>query len=489
MSSWNEFVTAALLGTERAKLPPLPEELSELLGSESKLLASAGAIALWRRCGWKPKESADTLLPARPETLPVLNRTSAAHLRQMLDGNYSGVLPEWLKAVAEIRRRIPFELIPALLKLARQRRELRSVAVAAGGQRADWLASLNPEWNFASTVAEDSWETGSRDQRVAYLQRTRVTTPAEARVKIQSTWKEEGADVRTRFLQTLETSLSMEDEPFLESVLDDRSKEVRRAAIELLSTLPESRLVQRMIERATLLVKYKPGKLLSRASLEVTLPDLPDPAGVRDGLDPKAFGHQKQLGEKAVLLAQILSSVPPVHWEKTLSAKPQDFLKAAEKQEFALAIGVGLGQASVHFRAANWAEALLDSKLERGPFVPDEMLVRILPKEKVAEWLLAQVNAGVLRKRDVSGNLIESLTRFTEPWPDPLARAVIQQLNEVIHWHYRDTLAKLANRIPLRLIPEAIPALSQEQKAAVELAGYLQFRHEAITELEKQAKP
>jgi hypothetical protein len=94
-------------------------------------------------------------------------------------------------------------------------------------------------------------------------------------------------------------NLTDEDAPFLDTALDDRSKEVRRAAADLLARLPTSVFVARMLARAQPLLSFKPAKLLSRASLEVTLPSSPDASAARDGLDPKAFGQQKTLGEKA----------------------------------------------------------------------------------------------------------------------------------------------------------------------------------------------
>jgi hypothetical protein len=45
-------------------------------------------------------------------------------------------------------------------------------------------------------------------------------------------------------------ALSMDDEPFLERALDDRDAQVRHKAAALLASLPESRLVRRMIATA-----------------------------------------------------------------------------------------------------------------------------------------------------------------------------------------------------------------------------------------------
>jgi hypothetical protein len=97
----------------------------------------------------------------------------------MLGGHCAAVLPEWLAEVARLSRHTPSELLPALLERARQDRRLRPLVLAAGGERAHWLARHNPDWNFASTEAGDVWETGTREQRVAILRELRVANPSK----------------------------------------------------------------------------------------------------------------------------------------------------------------------------------------------------------------------------------------------------------------------------------------------------------------------
>ena len=54
---------------------------------------------------------------------------------------------------------------------------------------------------------------------------------------------------RTAFIECLATSLSLDDQDFLEATLTDKSKEARQAAARLLSSLPDSRFMQRMAAR------------------------------------------------------------------------------------------------------------------------------------------------------------------------------------------------------------------------------------------------
>ena len=97
---------------------------------------------------------------------------------------------------ARLKRRVPPEFIPALLDRARQNSALRTIVIEAGGERASWLAAENPNWSFAAVETPDTWDTGTKDQRLALLRTERATTPAAARAKIEAAWKSEPADIR-----------------------------------------------------------------------------------------------------------------------------------------------------------------------------------------------------------------------------------------------------------------------------------------------------
>lgn len=430
MSAWKDFVTAALLGTERTgpALPPTPLDdtiaLAETMSREEQFLTRAGAFAIWRRAGWKPGSITVEGTPAPDETLSPVSRASAAHLRAMLGGRCTLVLPEWLNEVGRKNRRVPPEYIPALLDRARQNSALRAVAIAAGGERAAWLAAENPAWSFAAVETPDTWETGTKDQRLVVLEAERAKTPIAARAKVEAVWKTEPADIRTALLAALSVRLSSDDEPFIESTLDDRSKEVRRAAVDLLSRLPESQFVARMKSRAVPLLNFKSGGLLSRASLEVVLPGESDAAAVRDGLDPKAFGQQKTLGERAVLLMLMLSGISPGFWTETFKQAPDAILQAAKKNEFSRTLATGWAWATLRHRDFAWAEALLDSGIDLHPeFLPGESLLMLLPEADRATRLTAAIRTGTLP--DFGDPFWEMLKAFPSYWPAPLAAAVL----------------------------------------------------------------
>ena len=218
----------------------------------------------------------------------------------VLQGEYPNVLPEWVRLAQQAGQRAPEEYLPALLDLGARETEMRSVVLAVVGRRGHWLAAYHPKWQYAREAVvlatqelddaqiEAHWQTGSSSARLALLSHLRATDPARGRELLVNTWKTEKADDRRQFIAALEESLSMDDEPFLETALDDRSKEVRLAVAHCLSQLPDSRLSQRLRERATPLLTLKRGK--KRHTLEISLTEECDKAMQRDGIttDPPA---------------------------------------------------------------------------------------------------------------------------------------------------------------------------------------------------------
>jgi len=496
VSAWRDCVTAALLGVGKGGESPLPGALEPSMAGaaafdrETQFLTRAGALALWRRAGWKPPEIPCALAPAEPEVTHPISAVSAGHLQLMLGGQFAGALPEWLNEAIRQRCHVPPELLPALLDRCRQDRALRPLGMAAGGRRANWLAAHNPAWAFAAAESPELWETGNSDQRAKILRALRTTAPAEARSKVEAVWKEESAEIRAAFLAEFDQNLSGEDSPFLEAALDDRSKEVRKIAADLLARQPDSPFVARMLARAQPLLVWKPGRLLSKASLEATLPAEPDAAGVRDGLDPKAFGPQKTLGARAVLLVQILSAVPLRHWTETFSASPSAVIEAAKKTEFARALATGWAWAALRQRDAPWAEAIIDGPVEpHYECVPGDDLLGVLPEEARARRLGGVIRSGFLKKGDYAAwhSVVLQLSSFSSGWPVALGRDVLGAVREACDGAMPAPVRNFAElmllQLPAALLPDAIRALPQDDYGAAGLIALLNFRHDALAAL------
>jgi Family of unknown function (DUF5691) len=292
------------------------------------LLSVAGAIALYQQAGKLiPIDKFQRSLKSCDlDDLPVCSPLAGQHLSIMLDGKYSELLPEWLALLASKGKRVPSKYLPELLKLGLLKSSLREAILPILGKRGYWLAAQNPEWSYVgSENTEIVWETGSLDARKLLLKRLRKQDPYAALSKLQETWKKQRAEERASLLQVLETGLSMNDEPFLETALDDKRKQVRDIAANLLSKLP-SRLCQRMIARVNMQLTFKNDRV------EVTLPNDCTQEMIRDGIDQSKYSSA--LGEKASLLLQMLSFVPPSFWCNSWDATPHQILQAVAGSEW-----------------------------------------------------------------------------------------------------------------------------------------------------------
>ena len=283
--------------------------------------------------------------------------------------------------------------------------------------------------------------------------------------------------------------MSDADEPFLERALDDRSKEVRQDATELLATLPGSAFVARMTARAAGLLHFKKGGLLSRNVLEVTLPEEPDAAGLRDGLDPKGPHGQRTFGEKAALLVQTLAAVPLSHWTTAFRQTPGALIQALKKNDFAQAVVTGWTLATLRQRDPAWAEALLEAPAEWQPsrdWLGPGALLTVLSDEARTRQLANALRGGALERQDAWTDLQALLLSFQPFLPVPVAQDLLHAWRRLaakgVPWHLQHLQGMVALKIPPRLLPFALDDWPTPNPAA-SLVETLSFRHEAFAAL------
>ncbi|NJP05035.1 MAG: hypothetical protein HC837_05100 [Chloroflexaceae bacterium] len=452
---WHELVTTSLVGTGRQTPPPVPNTnpAGQLLAGLPKttherfLLLTAATVGLYRRAG-QPTTTAITppLPPCTPDDQPSCSAAAAHHLASMLSNNHPKVLPEWLAAAAAAGYRVPHHQLVALLQLGTSQKSLHGPIRAVLGQRGRWLADHNPAWAYARGNADmgrldeaqmqQRWETGQAHERLELLQYLRQYNTAQARTLLQLTWKSEKADDRRRFLDLCGAGLSMDDEPWLETVLDDRSTHVRTFAAVLLGKLPESRLCQRMQQRAMTLITLKDGGLLKRRSLEVTLPDTCDEAMVRDGIACKppsmSYAAGKEpwwLSEKSWWLAQIVSFVPTNYWYQQWQLGPHELIKAAQQSDWTALLVHAWTQAAHRSGDLPFLEALLPLLLKHNNQAALDMLTEGLP----ADWIETIILRLLHEERQpihLEHAAMPFLLRYQQPWSHRLARAVWQSVQE-----------------------------------------------------------
>ncbi|KUF17746.1 MULTISPECIES: DUF5691 domain-containing protein [Streptomyces] len=451
-TSWEELVTAALLGTDR-RTPPVTAPGRE---APAALLDAAAVQTVRRRAGLRPAPAAERPAPAPDDTRPVVPAAARHRLAALLaDHPHSGggrrgtspdlmeLLPQWLALANDRGYAPPPELLPALLNAARGRTDLRPQALAFAGPRAQWLARLNPDWKFALRTAqggapapglrdadraerERRWQEGLFAERVALLASLRAHDPAAARELLMSTWTTERAEDRLMFLDSLRTGLSEADEPFLEQALGDRSRNVRATAAELLSTLPRSALAARMADRAASCVA------LDRTSripaLTVEAPHECDAGMERDGVAPKPPAGR---GERSWWLGQLVEAAPLAVWQARLGGRsPAGIVALPVTDDWRGELHAAWCRAAVRQRDATWARALLgvpSSPDAAGPgavsLAERAKLLTTLPATERADWVAGFIDAHGLSEA------FQLLGVCAVPWAPTLGRAVVDALN------------------------------------------------------------
>ncbi|MCI0665072.1 MAG: DUF5691 domain-containing protein, partial [Acidobacteria bacterium] len=397
-----------------------------------------------------------------------------------------------LTRVRAAGQRVREEVLPALLELGRARSDLSDAILPVLGHRGKWLAAQNSDWDAIFGFEDGSvWERGSLEQRRAFLTLLRRRDPARARQLLLGVWEQESPKNRADFLAILAHGLSPDDELFLESALDDKWTIVRRAAAELLSSLPESAFVERMSERAKRLISFQ-NNARGRFEIEILLPEERDEGMMRDGI-VKVPPHS-QIGEKAWWLQQILSAVPPSFWLQSAQRTVNDLLKIAKKSEWSQVLLNGWCRAAISFGDVEWIECLLEVSSN---YMPAEDLFAALPPDR------QEAMVGRLLRKDSTWSSFNQLYWFFKScrhqWSEHFSSEVVRGLSKH-HEKYvlkndivlRNIITMIVCHLHPLIIPEAISGLNKVTRQITKRAPMLdhfldmiQFRNEMLKEIEK----
>ena len=398
MNTWQDLVTASLIGTERAVVPAVqipgrPAGDDAAAGSSRSdpadvLLGRAALLTAARRAGRMP-DHAEPLPAAGPDPRPAVGPAAGRRLARMLGGEHPDLLTEWLTAAVTRGLRPPAQLLPALLDRARRVSpadpELRRLAVQAGGARARWLAGLNPDWTFAADEpgqartrerGQDAWRLGDAGQRRGYLTTLRAADPDAARDLAAASWDKAGAGERVMFLSVLAadptgttgttgtTGLSRADEPLLEAALDDRADDVRSWAAYLLTTLPGSALGQRMADRALRCLRIERG--IRGTRLIASPPAECDAAMRRDGIAPGPGAGRSQLADRTRLMLEVVARTPLRTWTHAFAMPPATIV-TVRSGDWAPVLFTGWSRAAIAQRDQDWMTALINEAVTGRP--------------------------------------------------------------------------------------------------------------------------
>jgi hypothetical protein len=433
LALWDRLVATGVLGTEGRPFeipeagPGLEDVLDPMRGREPEagLLGAAAVLSAFRAAGREPATTdRPPAEPAPADHLPEAGPACRSHLTAILAGPFGELLDEWCRAAVDAGRRIPGDWAPALLDRASKRIMNAETLAAVLGARGRWLAARHPTWcELVTWEAEPAelWETGTKVERGLLLARLRRSNPAAARALVESTWEQEEHADRAAFVGAFFEGLSDEDEPFLESALSDRRKPVRTAAADLLARLPDSALVARMVERADPLLELG-GRL--RPRLRIDLPEAPDKAAVRDGIQKKPPARV-QMGERAWWLFQTLAGVPPRHWSERFGKTPKELLAASARNDWSDALLRGFARATIRTADTAWAEAYIET--DRVP--PADLgiswgaLFDVLPLDRRQAFL-----ARGLRASKAPPHVLARVFEVETAWGRDLSEAVLDFL-------------------------------------------------------------
>ncbi len=439
------IVSLALVGTARQPGAepttglPTDELISELPAGdvERRLLLSAGAWAIYRQAGLKAQRIETLPEPAPAETLPECSVRVALTFSRLLESRQYILLYELLAYIHLEGQRLPFHLLPTLLN--RREKELHNLAFPVLGERGVWLSRFHSAWKWVSdqipvserpwpAEAEQIWQEGKADQRVEIVTQLREHDPERAREWVEQAWSREKASLRVRLLDVLATHLSLADEPFLERALDDRSAEVVAQAALLLTSLPASKLVTRMQERARASFELVDGKLT------VHPPDVFAADWARDGLIEKS---PQKLDKQVWWLLQILGCIPLTYWETAFASplEPTELLTLVTEHTWATSVVEGWSRAAIVYKTSSWQKVLWDWWLVYEDRIHEEPFDDRLRYKLFASMAGADAEEAFLALVERADPFLDA---FMFMWPRPWSERVGRTFLRECRAHYLD---------------------------------------------------
>lgn len=439
---------------------------------ERRVLLAAGALAVYRRAGYRPRvDVAPLVAPAPAEPLPACPRGAAAAIHDMLSEYRLELLPEAFQVLAGAGFRLPSSLLVDVLDL--EDAEIRQAANPVLGERGRWLAAQRAAWSWAISLdrrpdIEDlrqAWEEGRLADRLDAIRHLRGIEPDRARDWIAGVWKGEPSDVRMSLVATLSDRLTPADADWLAIAIKDRTRAVRATAAALLARIAGSPVSARAIARADPLLGWSPQQ---GGMLVVRPPEAFEPEWDDDGLVARP---PRGVGERAWWLTQAVALVDPRYWEGRFDATADAIATAAVQSEWALPVSEGLAHAAVLHDAGAWSAALWDAWISSAPERPGadvraagDMLARLfahMPRGAAAARVPAVIDAAPLYDLDLEA----ALARFPAPWPESVGVAVLDAIEASLAAQGGPGAARLTAL--LRAGGRAVPVSLLDRAAAI----------------------
>lgn len=440
MQFWDTIINVMMMGTDKRTIAAddQPAGLADVfvqinqnqaIDKEEKFLQFASLAFNYRQSGVVPVVKEGGLPLAPMEENRYCSTTSAQLLKDILAENTPSLLKHWLEYCNKAQQIVPPEIVPTLLAEGVKQKKLQPLISAACGKRGQWLGSFNPAWNFFTIQTdEETWHTGTLEQRKIVFQETRLQNPALAREWLLQTWPQEDANTRAVLLELMDDTVTEEDISFLESLMDDKSKKVKEQAKKLLKQIPGSGIVksyQQILEQTVSLKKEKTLLgMLSKTILQFNLPATIDEAVFKNGIDK--LSPDKNLTDTEYIVSQLIQSVPPSFWEKQLGMDSAAVIGLLQKDGTGRKMIPALVIAITRFHDSIWARAFLENSdtfyINIIPLLPEKEQDMYSNKffDSHPDSILPQA---VLRETEWSNELAKKILRYTAKNPYHYTRA------------------------------------------------------------------
>lgn len=480
MSISEEIVKTALLGTEKYPWSPdaaLGETGAAIQSSqadrEDGFLRYAAAALVFESAGCNPAQGAEVVPECPAERLPEMPERAASWLVSAL-ATGDEVLLDYLLYQAQLNGEIvPPTTVPAILDLARKESKKNAALIAVAGERGKWLIGINPLWNpLVEVVGEASqvdWETGTHEQRKAFIIGLRKADPAAAIPLLQSAFPAENANNRMEFLELLQEGLNRDDEPFLVSLLSDKSKKVKETATELLRSLPGSAMSELYLAHARQALQVREQRYLlvsKKKVLEIDPKVQPSEALFATGIEK--VSSTKGVQDYVHWLGQVLAYVSPVALFRHLGLSATEFYDLFSKVEGFENLRPYLVQSATRFRDVELARVLLGTG-----GITHMGLLNLLPEQERAAHYPS------FAKADVAGLVQILLSDDYAPIPRAIAKGVLEVLAASPYQIHQPTYRRLA----MQLTQDMVPWLREYSQRTAEDYGQTKFFATQATEM------
>ena len=447
---WSALLRNVLLGTDQVSLPETwqqtldayrvnaddtPAQLLELAGKTHLLKKGAETLPRW---------AAAIPSPPPKNAGQACSWRSVQHLQLILTGHHERALPEFIRLLAQHKKRLPAESIPPLLDQCTATPALWTLIQPLLSEAEFWIIRQHPHWSrlLPQLSAFDDWPSGKGKEQYEQLAAYRQADPVAARDSLSDHWLNLDHRTQARVLPALAVNLSAKDEAFLQHCLESKRKEIRIAAGDLLTRLPESDLVEQLFLLAKDVLQYQGNRL------KIVLPERIPTGSKAYGIYPT--GSKMPGGLKVNWLQQLVGRIPFSHWTQHWKITAPELVQLFTQVDNALLLLQALNESLLRHPETAGRQALIRWWLLSGQ--------EVLWNNKKAKALLPQTEAAFFNESltkwlEQFGPLIPAdtlpahwLSTSTNPWSPQLSKIIVLGFQDVIQgrrtanwhlWHYR----------------------------------------------------